>query len=81
MTGEPGDDAVEDDETFNIRVRKVMSRQLGPFGNRYWREQPSHILDIKGVKTATIEDATPQQHGSYEDEKYGPNYSGTTFGE
>ena len=77
------DDAVEGDETFNVRMRKVEVQVRQRWGASYWRVIPNSKWDFRGAKTATIEDATPspQQHGSYEEEKYGPNYSGTVFGE
>ncbi len=73
------DDAVEGDETFNIRIRKVQVQGYGWRGSRVWRTQPLGDWNFEGVKTATIADPTPQE--SYEDEKYGPGYSGTVFGE
>ena len=75
------DDAVEGDETFNIRIRKVQVQGYGWRGSRVWRNQPLGDWNFEGVKTATITDATPQEHDSYEDEKYGPGYTGTVFGE
>jgi len=79
-----GDDAVEGDETFRIRIRKMEARYLGRFGQIWWRTTPVSRWNFTGAKTATIEDATPspqQQHASYEDEKYGAGYTGTVWGE
>ncbi len=75
------DDAVEGDETFNIRIRKVEVQVRHRWGASYWRATSNSKWNISGVTSATIEDATPQEHESYEDEKYGPGYSGTVFGE
>ena len=75
------DDAVEGDETFNIRMRRLQVEGYGWRGSRVWRNESLGDWNFKGAKTATIKDTTPQEHDSYEDEKYGPNYSGTVFGE
>ncbi len=75
------DDTVESDETFNIRIRRMQVQGYGWHGARVWGDQSLGDWNFKGVKTATIEDATPQEHDSYEDEKYGEGYTGTVFGE
>ncbi len=75
------DDAVESDETFNIRIRRLQVQGYGWRGARVWRTQSLGDWNFKGVKTATIKDTTPQEHDSYEDEKYGEGYTGTVFGE
>ena len=58
------DDAVESDETFNIRIRKVEVLVRHRWGASYWRTTPSSKWNIGGVKTATIIDATPPPQGS-----------------
>ncbi|MCY4289994.1 MAG: hypothetical protein OXC63_15585 [Aestuariivita sp.] len=85
------DAAVEGDETFNIRIRKIEVWVPKRWFASYWRLTPKSKWKISGVKSATIIDATPQEpesdehesdeHESYEDEKYGPGYTGQTFGE
>jgi len=80
------DAAVEGDETFNIRIRKIEVWVPHRWGASYWRTTPNSKWKISGVRSATIIDATPQEpesdgHESYEDEKYGPGYTGTVFGE
>jgi len=80
------DGAVEGDETFGIRIRRVEVRATLSWGASYWRSTPNSKWNISGVTSATIIDATPQPQGSdghesYEDEKYGPGYTGTVYGE
>ena len=75
------DDAEEGDETFNVRMRRLQVQGYGWRGSKVWRDQPLGDWNFEGEKTATIKDATPQEHDSYEDEKYGQGYTGTTFGE
>ena len=76
------DDTVEGDETFNIRMRKVEVQARGRWGHSYWRTTPNSRLDFNGAKSATIADETPRrQYSSYEEEKYGPNYTGQVWGE
>ncbi len=78
------DDIVEGDETFNIRLRKLQVQVRGRWGHSAWRTVPASAWKYRGIKTATILDATPHTPatpGSYEAEKYGPNYSGTVGGE
>ena len=80
------DAAVEGDETFNIRIRKIEVWVPQRWNAGYWRPTPNSKWKISGVTSATIIDATPQEHESnehqsYEDEKYGEGYTGQTFGE
>ncbi len=76
------DDAVEGDETFSIRIRKVQVQYRGRFGHTSWRPSPISSWKFEGVRTATIRDATPRhQHASYAEEKYGQGYTGTVWGE
>ena len=78
------DDAVEGNETFNIRVRKVYVQVRGRWGHAMWRLSSPSLWNFSGVKTATIEDATPlpqQVQMTYEQQKYGSNYSGRVSGE
>ena len=66
------DDAVEGDETFNIRIRKVEVQARSRWGHIFWKTTPRNRLNFSGVKSATIKDTTPRPaHSSYEDEKYG----------
>ncbi len=76
------DDAVEGDETFNIRMRRVEVQARGRWGHISWRTVPSYRFNFSGVKSATIRDTTPRdKERSYEEEKYGPNYTGQVWGE
>ncbi|MCY4237840.1 MAG: hypothetical protein OXC54_06730 [Rhodospirillaceae bacterium] len=36
---------------------------------------------VAGFRLPTLRFGTPQEHDSYEDEKYGEGYTGTVFGE
>jgi len=76
------DDAVEGDETFNIRIRKVEALASSRWGHIFWRTTPRNRLNFSGVKSATIKDTTPRQSaGTYEQQKYGSNYTGEVWGE
>ncbi len=52
------DDAVEGDETFNIRVRKLQVLTRGRWGHTGWRDVPASRWTVAGPTTATITDAT-----------------------
>ncbi|MCY4310150.1 MAG: hypothetical protein OXC54_02370, partial [Rhodospirillaceae bacterium] len=54
------DDAVESDETFKIRMRKVEVWVSQRWNASYWRTVPNSKWKFKGVKTATIKDTTPR---------------------
>ena len=74
------DNAVEGEETFTIRVRKLQVLTQHRWGQVNWRTVPNFNWTSQGATTATIKDATIPQ-GSYEKQKYGSNYSGTVWGE
>ena len=73
------DDAVEGDETFGIRIRKVELWVRQRWGASYWRTTPSSKWNISGEMSATIEDATPQPQGS--DGTHGTRPEGASGGD
>ncbi len=53
------DEAVEGDETFTIRLRKLQVQIASRWGQVGWRTVPASRWTFAGPTTATITDATP----------------------
>ena len=76
-------DGDANDEHFNL-VLSNFQVQVPYFWGQYWTSNPQMLSSTGGLvspRTKTVRATILDTGLSYEDEKYGPGYTGTVFGE